>query len=157
MWNGSGMQPGDSRAPSAGFGRRVPVRRYIAGAGQDRAHDFALHSDAAAVNNADVPETQLMRLFQVGLHHSLHVARRYAVQVEDVGNRDANRFAGIRPVARHTISLYRRSALAAKYTYIQYRSLGGADYRSLCSANLAPTGRTTTKRSSAPHWLFGEY
>src|ERR1035438_7268230 len=114
-----GAECGNSRAPSTGFRRRVAERRHKTGAGQDRAHDFALHSDAAAVNDADGAEAHLVRLLQVGLDHTLDVARRHAVQVEDIGDGNADRFAGLRKIVRHAISLYRRSAVAAKYTYKQ--------------------------------------
>ena len=105
--------------PSAGLGRRVSERHHKSGASQDRAHDLALHSDTAAVNDADGAESHLAGLLQVGLDYTLDVARRHAVQIEDIGDGDSDRFIGICKVARHAISLYRRSPMAAKYTYKQ--------------------------------------
>jgi hypothetical protein len=56
---------------------------------------------------------------RIGFDHTLHVARRNAVQVEDIGDGDPDWLAGVCKIARHAISLYRRDALAAKYTYKQ--------------------------------------
>jgi len=113
------IECGDGGAPSARFRRRVPVRHHKAGTGQRRTDEFALHSDAAAVNDADGAESHPVRLFQVGLDHPLDVARRHAVQVEDIRDGDPDQFVGICKIGRHIISLYERGALAAKYTYKQ--------------------------------------
>ena len=81
--------------------RSVAVRDNEMGAGQDCADNLALHSNAAAVNDADGAEALLVRLLQIGLDHPLYVARRHAVQVEDIGKRNTDRFAGIFEIGWH--------------------------------------------------------
>ena len=97
---------GNSGAPSAGLWWRVAVCHHKTGAGQHRADYLALHPDAASVNDADGAEAHLVRLLQISLDHALDVARRHAVQVEDVGDGDPDGFLRVCKIGRHDISLY---------------------------------------------------
>ena len=114
-----GTERTDGGAPPAGFRRRVAIPDHERRPGQNRADYLALHADAAAVNDANGPQAQLVRFVQVSFHYRLHVARGHAMQVEDICNGNGDRFIGIFKIVRHAISLYRRSALAAKYTHKQ--------------------------------------
>jgi len=107
-------ESGNSRAPSPCFRRRVAVRRYKARAGQHRAHGFALHADSAPVNDADGTKAELLRFLEVGLDHALDIARRHAVQVEDIRDGDPDWFAGIRTITRHILSLYNVRGLISR-------------------------------------------
>jgi hypothetical protein len=59
-------------------------------AGQQRADDLALDADAAAVNQADLPEAAGVRRVEVFGDDRGDVTRREGVQVEGVLDRDAN-------------------------------------------------------------------
>ena len=55
-----------------------------------------LHSYAAPVNDAQGAQAQTVRFFQVGFDHVPDIARRHAVQIEDIRDRDAYRLVFIR-------------------------------------------------------------
>src|ERR1039458_9526918 len=85
-------QGDDGRAPTSGLGWGVAVIGHELKAAQRGADDFALHTDAAPVNNTEGFEAQAVGLAKVFFDHRLHVARRDGVEVEDVGDGNANRF-----------------------------------------------------------------
>src|SRR5215831_18596297 len=80
----------DRRPPAARLGRRVLEGHDKFRLFQYAAHDLSLHADAAPVNDAQSPESQLVRLFEVGFENWLHIARRHDVEIEDTGDRDAD-------------------------------------------------------------------
>ena len=79
-------------SPSARFGGSIPKVEYKAGAGQNGADHFALHADAAAVNNADCPKAQAMSFGEVFLYNGVNVAGRYAVEIENIRDGNSDRF-----------------------------------------------------------------
>jgi hypothetical protein len=85
-------QSDDGCAPTPGFARGIAVIGDELKAGERGADDLALHSDAAAVNNAEGFEAEAMGLQKVFFDDWLYVARRHGVQVENVGDGNTNRF-----------------------------------------------------------------
>jgi len=73
---------------SAGASRKSATK---IGARQDRTNHLALDAYAAAVDDAQAHGTQSVRLVKLFLHHGLHIARRNAVQVENVRDGNADR------------------------------------------------------------------
>lgn len=59
-------------------------------AGQHRAHDFALHADAAPMNDAQGFQTQPVRFIEVGFDDGFNLFRVHSVKVKDIGNRDSD-------------------------------------------------------------------
>jgi hypothetical protein len=59
--------------------------------GKDLPDHLSLHSDPSAVDNPNGFETQPVNLFEIGLHHGLHVTRRKGVKIENVRDRDLDR------------------------------------------------------------------
>ena len=59
--------------------------------GQNRTHHLALHPYAASVDDPQRLEPQPVRLAKVFLHDRLHIARRNAVQIENIRDGNANR------------------------------------------------------------------
>jgi hypothetical protein len=58
---------------------------------QDRAHHLALHTDAAAVDDAHLTESLLPRLREVFLHNGRDFGRQEAVQVNPILDRNLDR------------------------------------------------------------------
>lgn len=85
-------QGDDGRAPTAGFGGGVAVIGHELQTGERGANDLALHTDAPAMNNAQGFEAEAVGLAQVFFDNWLHVARRDGMEVEDVGDGNANWF-----------------------------------------------------------------
>src|SRR5207244_10049216 len=85
----------DRSAPSAGLSGSIAEIGYVRCAGQDSAHGLALYADAAAVDNPERLESRVARLFEVGFHDLLYVARGDGVEVEDVGDGNADRLIGV--------------------------------------------------------------
>ncbi len=56
--------------------------------GQNFTDHFALHSDAASVNDSDGCEASPMYLFQIGFNSGFDVARREGVKIQYVSDRD---------------------------------------------------------------------
>ena len=79
-----------SSPPATCFRRRIAERLDKFRFGQYPAHDLALHADAAAVNDAQGLESELVRLFEIRLDHRLYVARRNSMEVENIGDGDAD-------------------------------------------------------------------
>ena len=79
-------------SPAAGLGRGVAEGFDEGGAGEDGADHFALDSDAASVNDAEGLETERARLFEIRFDNGFDVAGRDGVEVEDIGDGDADRF-----------------------------------------------------------------
>src|SRR5215471_17568187 len=52
-------------APSAGFRGRVPKLRHEIRPRQNRAHDFALHADAASVDDAQRAQSEAVRFDEI--------------------------------------------------------------------------------------------
>ncbi len=73
------------RAPAARFGRRVAETHDKRGAGEDGAHHLPLRADAAAVNLAQRAKAATMNLDQILLDYGFHIARRDAMEIEDIG------------------------------------------------------------------------
>lgn len=96
--------PGSRRFSSHFFGpkrdnRRAPTTRFEWSVGegfdegrsrQHRAHGFALYADPPAVNDAEKPELQPPGLLQILLHHCFYVARRNGVQIQNIGDWNAD-------------------------------------------------------------------
>lgn len=82
-------QGNDGGAPTPRFGGRVAEGFDENGAGQDRAYHFALHADATAMDNAEGFVTQTVSFPEVFFNNFLDVARRHAVEIEDVGDGQA--------------------------------------------------------------------
>ena len=85
-------QGNDGGAPTPRFGGRVAEGFDENGAGQDRAYHFALHADATAMDNAEGFVTQTVSFPEVFFNNFLDVARRHAVEIEDVGDGQADGF-----------------------------------------------------------------
>src|ERR1035438_9646997 len=85
-------QGDDGRSPTPGLGWCVAVIGDELQAGQRGADDFALHADAAPVDNTEGFEAQAVGLAKVFFDDRLDVAGRDRVEVEDVGDANANRF-----------------------------------------------------------------
>lgn len=81
-------QSDDSRSPAARFERRVAKVGYERRTSQDVAHNFALGADAAAVDDAQCPKSQAARFAQILFDDRFDIARRYAVQIEYIGDGD---------------------------------------------------------------------
>jgi len=78
-------------SPASGFSRRVLIRKDERSAGQHGAHDFPLHSDAAAVDDAEGFQAQAVRFLEIGFDDGFHLFGLDGVEVKDVGNRDGDR------------------------------------------------------------------
>src|SRR5437899_9109360 len=91
--DGTGLvaQINDSCAPSTRFGGRVAKIGDKIRAQQHLANQLPLDSDAAPVNDAQHTKTEAVRLDQVLFHYGLYVAWRHGVQIEHVGDRNADR------------------------------------------------------------------
>ena len=85
------MQSDDGGSPTTCFGGRIAVLDYETGACQNGADNFALHSDAAPVDDADEGKAEPMGLAEVLLDYEGHVARRDAVKIENIGDGNAER------------------------------------------------------------------
>jgi hypothetical protein len=83
------MQGNDRSAPPSGLAGRIAIGRNEVETGKNGAHDFPLHSNAAAVDDAQGFKAEPVRLVQIFLHCSLDVRRRNAVQIEGIGDLDA--------------------------------------------------------------------
>ena len=59
---------------------------------QNSASNLALHADSAPVDNPQRAKSHPVRFDEVLFHHGLHVARRHAVQIKDVSDRNPHRF-----------------------------------------------------------------
>ena len=81
----------EGRAPASRFRRRILKVRDEARPREDRADDLALDSDAAAVDDAERFEAGVARFDEVFLDYRLHVAGRDGVEIEDVGDGNADR------------------------------------------------------------------
>src|SRR5216684_364613 len=81
----------DSSAPSAGFDGCVAKTGDEIRARQHLANELPLHADPAPVNDAQCAKTETARLDEVLLHYGLYVARRHRMQIEHVGDRNADR------------------------------------------------------------------
>ena len=55
---------------------------------QRRVHDFALHADAAAVDDPDLTKASLNRLIQVLFDHNPDFPRLESVQIDEVFDRN---------------------------------------------------------------------
>ncbi len=64
--------------------------QYVRIARQDTANGFPLHADAAPVNNAQRVKSEQLHLLQPRFHHPADIAWRNGVQIENIGNGDAN-------------------------------------------------------------------
>jgi hypothetical protein len=82
----------DCSAPATGFGGGIAEIRYEIGSGKNLPHYFALHADAAPVDDSQRAQAQAPGLQQVLLHHPLHVAWRNGVQVKHIRNGNRDRF-----------------------------------------------------------------
>jgi len=54
-----------------------------------------LYADASTVNDSQCFQSYSVRFFKISLHHGHHVSRGHGVEIEDVCNRDADRFVGM--------------------------------------------------------------
>jgi len=79
------------RPPATSLRRSVAKAFHKRSSGQDRSNYLALHADAPAVDNSQSLKTQPARLFQVFFDDRRNIPRRNAVQVEYIGDGNANR------------------------------------------------------------------
>jgi hypothetical protein len=77
-------------APSSGLCGRISVGGDEGGPRENRANDFALDSDSAAVDDAESLESKAVGFGEILFDHGRDVARRNAVQVKNVGDGNAN-------------------------------------------------------------------
>src|SRR5271170_5448111 len=68
-------------APAAGFERRVFKRSHKRGLEENAAYHFALHADAASMNDAQRHKTTPPRFDEIFLHHGLGISRMKRVQI----------------------------------------------------------------------------
>jgi len=109
------LEGDDRRAPSAGLRGRVAEAFHETAAHQNRPHHFALHADAAPVDDAQRFQAEPVGFPQIFLHHLLHVARRHGVEIENIGDGNANRFVF------HSVSLTTSSvSLSAVDPHAEY-------------------------------------
>jgi hypothetical protein len=83
-------ESGDGGAPAAGFAGRIAESNYERRARQHCPHHLALYSDTAAVNDADGLEASGVSFEQIFFDHALDIARGYAVEVEYIGDGNAD-------------------------------------------------------------------
>ena len=74
----------NSRAPTAGFRRRIAKGGDERRPGEHAPHLLALHSDAAPVDDPQRAETEMVRFGEVLFDHILHVARGEGVEIQNV-------------------------------------------------------------------------
>jgi len=87
-------QSDDGRAPSARFCRSVAELKHEFRTSQDGAHDLTLHAYAASVNNPQRLQAERVSFFQIGLDDILNVARLNCVEIEDIGDGNADGLVG---------------------------------------------------------------
>src|SRR5450759_3950841 len=80
----------DGGAPASGFRRRVPKLGHKRSAGKHGADGFALRSDAAPVDDPQGAVAHPVRFDEVFFNNGAHVPRRDAVQVEHIGDGNAD-------------------------------------------------------------------
>lgn len=91
-------EPHPGRPPAAGLGGRVAEGRHPRVAGEEGAHHLALGADPLAVDDAQMGEAGRGGGVQIGEDEVAHLARREAVEVQDVADRQLDRSLGIEPV-----------------------------------------------------------
>ena len=85
-------QGDDGGAPASGFRRCVVKLRHKRRAREHGADHFALHADAASVDDAQRAKAQAVRFDEVFFHNRAYVAGRNGVQVEHIGDGNADGF-----------------------------------------------------------------
>src|SRR5258708_40263062 len=81
----------DRRSPATRLGRRILERLDKLRLRQNAAHDLPLHPDAAPMYDAQRAKPQPARFLEISFDHRLHVARRYGVEIENIGDGNADR------------------------------------------------------------------
>jgi hypothetical protein len=89
------FQSDNCGSPSAGLGWGVTVVQDEIGAGENRADNLTLYTDATAVDDTQCLETEAPGFQQVFFDDRLYVAGWDTVEIEDVRDRNAERSIGI--------------------------------------------------------------
>jgi hypothetical protein len=82
----------DGGSPASGFERGVAKGGHEGCPGEETPDHFALYADAASMDDPKAAEAEAMGLGEIFLDHGLHVSRGEGVEVENIGDRDDNRF-----------------------------------------------------------------
>src|SRR4051794_2951486 len=80
------------RTPPAGLARGIGKAVHERCTVQYPPYDFALNAYPAPVDDANEPEPKGVCFFEVGFDNSFYIARGHGVEIENVRDRDANRF-----------------------------------------------------------------
>lgn len=79
-------------APSTRFPGSIAERGDKRGSGENGTDDLALHSDAAAVDDAEGPVSETVGFVEVLFDYRLDVPGRDAVEIEDIGDGNSDGF-----------------------------------------------------------------
>src|ERR1035437_2831319 len=94
---GRSVECDDGGAPASGFRRCVAKPGHKGCPGKHGADDFALRSDAAPMDDAQGAVAHPARFDEVFFHDGAYVPGRDGVQVEHIGDRNANGFVVLCP------------------------------------------------------------
>jgi len=81
----------DGRSPTARFRRRIAKRFYEICLLKYAPNNLALHPNPPPVNNPQCAESHPVRFFQISFHYAPDIARRKGMEIENVGDGNANR------------------------------------------------------------------
>ena len=91
-WSRRAFKCNHGCTPPACFGRRIVVAVNVVALCKYRAHNFAVNSDASAVDDADNGPTPCGHFLKISFNCGLYIARRERVQVQRVFDWKLDRF-----------------------------------------------------------------